>query len=435
MCRRRPKLSHRLPSSAVARGNERGYPYLYQAAILHHDQPGRAGWLSPDEAPEYIAASMVLAQTPAPVGVWIGRQDTSIIDTGGPYGSAGGGGENYTVGDVLTVVQAGASGGTFVVEAVGTGGAVLSVVLKSPGTGYVATTSAPTTGGTGTGAQITILTTGESAIQAVQPVATSPRSGTDSLFWALRRRISKRLRCGQKAPQPYALQVYTTSDADAAQGLTTSIFGVLQAKHTSRLWASTPRRRAAYTRTTSLPRSAAGCPHGQQHWACKQLHESEVDGNHRRTARTLHADFAVDSDLCGERNVLIDYGPFQRSAAVACWLGRLCGPNHRAKRHSERHSICCAELLEVAEQCPAEQRRSVRHTRHRRDRLPEVCNDGISFGRASGLGRRSRSLQAWHSRRISLFRRATRCSAIPTPTSQPVQRLRARACRSTQRSF
>lgn len=67
--------------------------------------------------PEYLAAEVYFGQSPAPTGLWIGRQDLTAIDTA-TLGSTGG--ANYTAGDILTVVQSGASLGKLQVLTTGT---------------------------------------------------------------------------------------------------------------------------------------------------------------------------------------------------------------------------------------------------------------------------------------------------------------------------
>ena len=74
------------------------------------------------------------------------------------------GGTGYKVGDVITVVQSGASGGTFSVTNVDTNGSVITsppgLNVLSIGTGYSLSTSpSNTTGGSGTGLQVTVAST------------------------------------------------------------------------------------------------------------------------------------------------------------------------------------------------------------------------------------------------------------------------------------
>lgn len=118
--------------------------------------------------PEYIAAQLYFSQTPVPQYVWIGRQDLTAIQTAIPHSGAAG--TNYVVGDVIAVVQSGASNGLLTVLTVGAGGAVTSLgtTVGSQGTGYAVATGLTTTGGSGTGLEIDITAIGETYLQAVQ---------------------------------------------------------------------------------------------------------------------------------------------------------------------------------------------------------------------------------------------------------------------------
>jgi streptogramin lyase len=76
--------------------------------------------------------------------------------------SIGSGGTGYVLGDVITVVQPGASGGTFSVTNVNTAGTVLTngLALQSIGTGYVVSPGVvSTTGGHGTGLTVAVAST------------------------------------------------------------------------------------------------------------------------------------------------------------------------------------------------------------------------------------------------------------------------------------
>ena len=91
--------------------------------------------------PEYHAAEVYFGQSPAPTGLWIGRQDLSAINTA-TLGTTGG--ANYTAGDILTVVQAGASLGNLQVLTTGT-------ALAESTTATVVKTSSTITVADGTG--------------------------------------------------------------------------------------------------------------------------------------------------------------------------------------------------------------------------------------------------------------------------------------------
>jgi streptogramin lyase len=83
------------------------------------------------------------------------------------------GGSGYQVGDVVTVVESGASGGTLQISIVDTNGAVLSFNIASYGTGYAAQPSPlTTTGGHGTGFTVNVSAVAANAI--VNSIALGP---------------------------------------------------------------------------------------------------------------------------------------------------------------------------------------------------------------------------------------------------------------------
>ncbi len=120
-----------------------------------------------DDDPEYKAATLYFGQTPQPTYLWVGRQDLTAIAAveAGTYAGTG-----YKAGDVVTVVQAGASGGKLKVTAIGTGGAVtgFEIVPGSRGTLYSVASGLSTTGGSGTGLSVNITAIGETPLQAMQ---------------------------------------------------------------------------------------------------------------------------------------------------------------------------------------------------------------------------------------------------------------------------
>lgn len=67
------------------------------------------------------------------------------------------GGEGYEVGDQVTVLQLGASGGIITVDAVDSDGAVTALEVSIPGNGYSLAPGVPTVGGSGSGLQVGIL--------------------------------------------------------------------------------------------------------------------------------------------------------------------------------------------------------------------------------------------------------------------------------------
>ena len=117
--------------------------------------------------PEFLCAQLYFSQSPPPVQLFVGVQDSSAISTVVPGTSAG---TNYKVGDVVGVTQASANGGYLQITTIGTGGVVtgLQTIPGQQGTGYSVATALPTTGGSGTGLTVNITAIGESMLQAAQ---------------------------------------------------------------------------------------------------------------------------------------------------------------------------------------------------------------------------------------------------------------------------
>jgi hypothetical protein len=88
-------------------------------------------------------------------------------------------GSGYTVNDILTVVQGGASGGTVKVTTV-SGGAITGLIINTPGSGYTVATGLSLTGGTGTGATLNTTTVG-----GVQICVKLERSSFNNTFHGL----------------------------------------------------------------------------------------------------------------------------------------------------------------------------------------------------------------------------------------------------------
>jgi len=111
-------------------------------------------------SPELTAASIVFGQQPAPGTVWVGMQDLTAIGTV----AVGSGGNGYAVGDILNIIQSGASGGQVKVTSVDGSSAVTGVQLVGTGTMYTVASALVTsavTPATGTGCTINILTVSE----------------------------------------------------------------------------------------------------------------------------------------------------------------------------------------------------------------------------------------------------------------------------------
>lgn len=119
-------------------------------------------------SPEYLAAQLYFSQTQPANFLWIGRQDLTAIQTAVPH--AGAAGTGYAIGDVVTVVESGASHGQLTVTAVGSNGSVttLATIIGGQGTGYTVTNALTTTGGSGSGLQVDITAIGESYLQAAE---------------------------------------------------------------------------------------------------------------------------------------------------------------------------------------------------------------------------------------------------------------------------
>lgn len=113
--------------------------------------------------PEYLAAVQYMAQSPQPNYLWIGRQVTSAILSISIGAAAGTG---YTVGDVVTITQGGASGGTAKILTAPSG-VPATFQLLTQGSGYTVANNLATTGGSGTGLELDITAIGETALQAV----------------------------------------------------------------------------------------------------------------------------------------------------------------------------------------------------------------------------------------------------------------------------
>lgn len=117
----------------------------------------------------YQQAAAVFAQQPSLVGAGgnliifpaFANNALSVI-------AVNAGGSGYKVGDVVTVSQTGASGGTATVSTVNGSGTVSAVSLLTGGINYSTTTSAVTTGGAGSGLTVTISNvTTETLAQAI----------------------------------------------------------------------------------------------------------------------------------------------------------------------------------------------------------------------------------------------------------------------------
>jgi Protein of unknown function (DUF3383) len=118
-------------------------------------------------SPEYIAAQLYFSANQPAQFVWIGRNDLTAIQTVIPH--AGNAGTGYVAGDLITVVQSGASHGVLTVLTVSSGAVTsLGVTIGNQGTGYANAVGLATTGGTGTGLEVDITAIGETYLQSVE---------------------------------------------------------------------------------------------------------------------------------------------------------------------------------------------------------------------------------------------------------------------------
>jgi hypothetical protein len=184
--------------------------------------------------PEYIAASIYFGQNEAPQQLVVGRLDlTSIATFNIPGGSSGTG---YQAGDVLGIVQGGASGATITVSTVGGSGQVTAAILTTQGTGYAAANGVATSGGHGTGATINILTVGDTALQAANYCHIA-----SSLWWGVG--VTSAVTSDHEAIAQYAQSItppmcyfYTTSDATALSGASGNVFSYMKANTYNRVF-------------------------------------------------------------------------------------------------------------------------------------------------------------------------------------------------------
>lgn len=146
--------------STVITPTQRLQQYASTAAML------QAGFTDTD--PEYLAAELYFGQPSVPQYVWIGVQVLTALG----IIAVDAGGTGYVVGDVVTVVQTGASGGQLTVTTVASGVVTgLALIPGEQGSGYSIGTGLATTGGTGTGLTVNISAIGESFLQAVEACA------------------------------------------------------------------------------------------------------------------------------------------------------------------------------------------------------------------------------------------------------------------------
>lgn len=185
--------------------------------------------------PEYLAASLYFAQSPAPDTLWVGRQDLTSIKTFELGSSAGTG---YSIGDTLTVVQSGASGGTVKVKTVGASGDItaLETTMETVGTGYsvansLATTVSPSGG---TGATFDVLTVGDTPLSALMACRAANFSWYVCMSCQAVTADHKDIALWVESATPSTVYFFTTDDADVPLGTADNIFDYLRDRSYSR---------------------------------------------------------------------------------------------------------------------------------------------------------------------------------------------------------
>ncbi len=183
------------------------------------------GFLTTD--PEYIAMQIYFSQSPAPKYGWVGRKCATALKTA----TVNNGTTGYAVGDELTIVQSGASGGKVKVATVDADGTILTITNPSLpiGEGYSVASALATTGGTGTGATLNITAVGESFLEAVE----SCRNMNFDWYVAICPEAAKSDHLAIagyiESASPDSLYAFTTTDADVPTNTAGNIFAALKA--------------------------------------------------------------------------------------------------------------------------------------------------------------------------------------------------------------
>ena len=174
--------------------------------------------------PEYIAMNMYMSASPQPQYGWVGRQDTTAIQTAIPH--AGSGGTNYKVGDIIGVTQGGASGGQLLVSTINAGtGAVTGLTINPgfQGTAYSVAGGLVTTGGSGTGLTVDITAIGETPLQALTACRAASSSWYAAMVCADVDADVEAIGAYIQTAQPTSCFLYTTSDANVLNGVANNV--------------------------------------------------------------------------------------------------------------------------------------------------------------------------------------------------------------------
>jgi hypothetical protein len=194
-------------------------------------QMSQAGFSSSN--PEYVCAELYFGQTPAPLYLWIGRQDATAINTA----TVDSGGSGYAVGNIITVVQGGAQGGELQVTSVSSGAVTgLAIVPQNQGTGYSVATNLTTTTtvGTGTGCTVNITVVGETPLQALTACRIAQPAWWSAMVTTAVTADNEAIALYAQSAQPPMCYFYTTSDAAVVNGTAGNIFLTLQAAEYNR---------------------------------------------------------------------------------------------------------------------------------------------------------------------------------------------------------
>lgn len=210
-------------NSNVLPASSRVRQYLSTAAMLSD------GFTT--NSPEYIAAQLYFSQSPAPTFVWIGLQDPKSIAAANLH--SGGGGTGHAVGDILTVTQAGGSGGRFQVTTVSSG-VITGIVALPPanggnGTGYAVANTLPTTSsGAGINATIDITAVGDTLLQAATYCRVA--SAQWYAFFAIGAAKADHLALAAftQTATPETAYFFNTSDSDVPTTAVTDVFTAMK---------------------------------------------------------------------------------------------------------------------------------------------------------------------------------------------------------------
>jgi hypothetical protein len=182
--------------------------------------------------PEYIAAQILLSQSPAPITFYIGRQNLTALNA---FAIAAAG-TVYAVGDTFTV--AGGTAGKLAIGQVtaisggGGTGPVTGIALVSGGDGYTAGVGVATTALVGAGTGLTVTTTGD--IGETPLIAVQACRAASPVWWGVMVTGSvtadhEAIAAYVEAMQPVGAYFYTTSDNAVLVGAANNVGAFLRA--------------------------------------------------------------------------------------------------------------------------------------------------------------------------------------------------------------